>query len=99
MGDNLNQILQNHQNQLDSSHDMVQDMNHMKHKMHDNSAHAHEEHDMMMMMYFYFGYENVQMIIKDWLNKIFMKNYSGFLICTLLTHSSYFYPILELDYW
>ena len=71
MGDNLNQILQNHQNQ--SSHDMVQDMNHMKHEIHDSSANAHEEHDMMMMMYFYFGYENVQMIIKDWVNKIFMK--------------------------
>ena len=87
MGDNLNQILQNHQNQLDSSHDMVQDMNHMKHEIHDNSANAHEEHDMMMMMYFYFGYENVQMIIKDWVNEIFMKTIRDFyVICTLLTH-------------
>ena len=69
MGDNLNQILQNHQDQLGSSHDMVQDMSHMTHEMHDNSAHVHEGHDMMMMMYFYFGYENVQMIIKDWVPK------------------------------
>ena len=68
MGDNLNQILQN---QLDSSHEMVQDMNHMKHEMHD--ANVHEDHDMMMMMYFYFGYENVQMIIKAWVQNISWK--------------------------
>ena len=71
MGDNLNQILQNHQNQLDSSHEMVQDMNHMKHEMH--GANVHENHDMMMMMYFYFGYENVQMIIKAWVQNISWK--------------------------
>ena len=67
---------------------MVQDMNHMKHEIHDSSANAHEEHDMMMMMmYFYFGYENVQMIIKDWVDKIFMKNIRDFyVICTLLTY-------------
>ena len=72
MGDNLDQILQNHQNQFDSPHDMVHDMNHMNHmndEMHDGSANVHQEHDMMMMMYFYFGYENVQMIIKDWVQK------------------------------
>merc|ERR1712131_427712 len=64
MGDNLNQILQNHQG---STHDM----NHMNHDMHDvhemHDGNVHEGHDMMMMMYFYFGYENVQMIIKNWI--------------------------------
>ena len=78
MGDNLDQILQNHQNHFDSPHDMVHDMNHvhdtnnmnhMNDEMHDESANVHQEHDMMMMMYFYFGYENVQMIIKDWVQK------------------------------
>jgi copper transporter 1 len=47
---------------------MVHDMNHMKNEIHETeSAYLHEGHDMMMMMYFYFGYENVQMIIKNWI--------------------------------
>ena len=64
MRDNL-QIPQNH----DDSHGFPSDGN--VHDMHanmkENDMHEeHTTHDMMMMMYFYFGYENVQMIIKGW---------------------------------